>query len=88
MKKLPEHILCHSDMEIIECAKFLKKLGYRVFNFDGKDFIRCCVSDHWMGMTFVNEDDGWGRFHTKNLTEYIEFKYLLRKDKLKKLQQK
>lgn len=91
MKELLEiqQIKCNSQIELVECAKFLVRSGFKVANFNGQNFISKYDSGKWIGMSFNYEEETWGRFFTNRIHgEIIEFKYLIRKDKLKQLNEK
>lgn len=79
-------IICRSKSEFIDCAKLLIKLDFHVVNFDGEHFIKNEDST-WTGMSYDYQEHCWGRFFTNNFKfdNYIELKYLTRKDKLLKI---
>lgn len=78
-------ILCNSQIEFIECAKFLMKNGQNVYNFNGEIFTKN-LTGTWHGFSYDHESKYWGRFYSKHISgKFMEFKYLIRKDKLKKL---
>jgi very-short-patch-repair endonuclease len=78
-------IICSSETEFIDCAKFLLKRGFKVVNFANDKFKN--NDKIWCGMSYDHLERTWGRFYTQKFYGhyYVEFKYLIRKDKLLKI---
>ena len=87
-------IICNSEKEITECAKFLIKKGYKICNYnEGNELFKTDISfiGEWKGLTRIGNNE-WIRFFptgndfsigNKNTT--INFNVLLREEKLNKI---
>jgi hypothetical protein len=85
-----DSIICNSEKEITECAKFLIKKGYKICNYnEGNELFKTDISfiGEWKGLTRIGNNE-WIRFFPQNWEDkktIINFNVLLREEKLNKI---